>query len=143
MMGTMSAEFDRRLMDEIGCAEGCSCLDGAIRLAEDMRDHVKKLSAALRRFRDMLDAAERSTRFWALMRPQANSNGGPMGPMHLKCLKCDGTGENDGVDCHDCNGSGEARCDRRGCKELGVVFDEDGRLLCGDHAFEQFAGIED
>lgn len=41
-------ELDRRLMDEIGCADGCPCLTPAVRLAEDAIKRVAELEAALR-----------------------------------------------------------------------------------------------
>lgn len=32
--------------------------------------------------------------------------------------------------CEACDGSGNQRCDARGCKENAIAFDEDGRALC-------------
>lgn len=41
-------EFERRLNEEVGCAEGCSCLTPAIHLAEAMCDRIAELEAALK-----------------------------------------------------------------------------------------------
>lgn len=47
-------DFERRLNDEIGCAEGCSCLTPAIKLAEDMSDRIAELELMLREADDWL-----------------------------------------------------------------------------------------
>jgi hypothetical protein len=41
-------DFERRLNDEIGCSEGCECMNAAVRLAEDMCDRIAELETALR-----------------------------------------------------------------------------------------------
>lgn len=38
-------DFERRLNDEIGCADGCSCLTPAIHLAEEMSGRIAELEA--------------------------------------------------------------------------------------------------
>lgn len=45
---SQAEELNRRLMDEIGCAEGCSCLTPAVRLAENAIERVAELEAAIR-----------------------------------------------------------------------------------------------
>lgn len=63
----------------------------------------------------------------------------------LTCTRCQGEGSlytsryggNDPDvwrtgECPECEGSGNATCESRGCKELAVGFDEDGRALCED-----------
>lgn len=42
-------EFERRLHEEIGCAEGCECLSPAILLAGEMCDRIAELEGVLRR----------------------------------------------------------------------------------------------
>jgi hypothetical protein len=58
-------------------------------------------------------------------------------------LRCDGTGDDDGEKCRDCYGSGDARCERRRCMEVGVIFNEYGELLCEEHAFEEMCAPVD
>lgn len=70
----------------------------------------------------------------------------------ITCLKCQGEGslytsKHGGNDpdvwrtgeCPTCNGSGNAPCDSRGCKENAVVVNEDGEALCDVCWSEWFA----
>lgn len=65
--------------------------------------------------------------------------------MILTCTKCAGDGslyasKHGGNDpdvwrvgtCDECDGSGNARCEARGCSENAVVFNDDGEALCED-----------
>ena len=42
------------------------------------------------------------------------------------CETCGGEG------CDFCDGSGNQKCETRGCNDLAVAFNEDGRSLCED-----------
>lgn len=67
----------------------------------------------------------------------------------LPCLKCGGEGRIfkskyggndpdvwDAGQCEECEGSGSAVCEARGCKEQAVAFNEDGEALCEDCLLE-------
>lgn len=59
--------------------------------------------------------------------------------MRLCCICCSGAGavEPHHADpCEDCGGSGNQKCESRGCDEDAIGFDEDGRALCEDCLFE-------
>jgi DnaJ-class molecular chaperone len=72
----------------------------------------------------------------------------------LPCLTCGGEGRIfkskyggndpdvwDAGQCEECEGSGNAVCEARDCKERAVAFSEDGEALCEDCLFEtQAAG---
>lgn len=70
----------------------------------------------------------------------------------LPCLKCGGEGRIykskyggndpdvwDAGQCEECEGSGSAVCEARGCKEKAVAFNEDGEALCEDCLLESIA----
>lgn len=72
--------------------------------------------------------------------------------MILPCLKCGGEGRVfkskyggndpdvwDAGQCEECEGSGSAVCEARGCKEQAVAFNEDGEALCEDCLAEYVA----
>lgn len=48
--------------------------------------------------------------------------------MRLPCLKCSG----ESLGCEECHGSGNAKCEARGCDEDAICFNEDGKCLCED-----------
>jgi hypothetical protein len=63
----------------------------------------------------------------------------------LPCTKCSGEGRLyrskyggndpdvwDAGKCDACDGSGNATCDARGCKEAAIAFNDDGEALCED-----------
>lgn len=63
----------------------------------------------------------------------------------LPCAACGGEGRKytsrfggndpDTIDaggCEFCEGSGNQKCEERGCSQDAIVFDEDGRALCED-----------
>lgn len=56
--------------------------------------------------------------------------------MHLHCIHCAGSGYDETgqppLVCEDCEGSGQARCEMRGCKEPAIGFNPDGEALCED-----------
>lgn len=69
--------------------------------------------------------------------------------MILHCSKCAGEGavytsRYGGNDpdvypvgkCEACDGSGNASCERRGCKENAVGFNDDGEAMCADCLLE-------
>jgi RecJ-like exonuclease len=51
----------------------------------------------------------------------------------LPCRNCEGSGAScyDG-ECVECHGSGNQKCDNRGCDELAIGFNDDGDALCPD-----------
>ncbi len=55
----------------------------------------------------------------------------------LNCLACKGSGVDGTDDCEECDGSGEAKCERTTCKEKAITVNEDGEALCEDCAFEE------
>ena len=65
------------------------------------------------------------------------------------CIKCGGEGQlytsryggNDpdvwpAGQCDACDGSGNQRCESRGCNAVAVAFNDDGEALCEDCLFE-------
>jgi DnaJ-class molecular chaperone len=52
--------------------------------------------------------------------------------IYLPCIKCGGSGSVDEETCEACEGSGNHTCDKRGCRERAVGFDDNGRALCED-----------
>lgn len=69
--------------------------------------------------------------------------------MILHCLKCSGEGRIfkskyggndpdvwDAGECPECEGSGSAVCDARGCSEKAAGFNDDGEALCEDCMME-------
>lgn len=74
--------------------------------------------------------------------------------MILTCTKCSGEGtiyasKHGGNDpdvwrvgaCDECDGSGNAICEARGCKENAVVFNDDGEALC-ENCFSEWVIAE-
>lgn len=62
----------------------------------------------------------------------------------IPCIHCKGTGSLDpdalrAEECPNCEGDGQARCEKRGCTERAVGFNEDGKSLCEDCFFEETA----
>jgi hypothetical protein len=64
--------------------------------------------------------------------------------MRLPCARCEGACVTaDGVTCEPCGGSGEARCERRGCAQKAIGFNDDGEALCEDCLAEWATGFDE
>lgn len=59
------------------------------------------------------------------------------------CLECDGSGGDDDGPCAVCDGSGNATCEKRGCTEHAVGFNDDGKALCEDCIAEWMSELQD
>jgi len=58
----------------------------------------------------------------------------------IACIQCDGEGYDRGVyECEACDGTGNQKCEARGCKENAVCFNEDGDAMCED-CFTEWCG---
>ena len=57
----------------------------------------------------------------------------------LPCAKCEGSGVFCDEQCGDCAGSGNFTCENRGCADIAVGFNEDGKALCEDCMMEWMA----
>lgn len=53
--------------------------------------------------------------------------------MRLNCIKCQGEGRK----CQACDGTGDQRCEKRGCRSLAIGFNDDGEALCEDCLMEE------
>lgn len=54
----------------------------------------------------------------------------------IPCSECQGEGVSRGRECVSCGGNGNQTCENRGCDEIAIAFNDDGKALCEDCLME-------